>query len=173
MMAQTRLGGIGPLAALFLIACIGIAGCDGSKIERGRSTQPFVQDDGDFGSIAAESLRLIEHVRPIHFIVVPKDFDPRARAGLKRQRKIVMRESLPANQSLPRDYLNMRTFTIEDGQAMFEGDISSDEQDALPKGSVDCGLIFSVRFALVGDDWHSDSYKLTDCTRERVWTPKD
>ena len=60
----------------------------------------------------------------------------------------------------------------EDGVAIFAGEISTDAQDAM-KGNADCGLIFDVRFQIVGNDWHSDSYKLTDCTQERVWWPAD
>jgi hypothetical protein len=153
--------------------CLGVGACDGSKVVRGRSTQAFQLNDGDYYSIAKVALDLIGRVRDVHVIVVPKEIDPKAREALSRQRKVISKDSLSSQTSLPRDYLNLRTFFIDDGQSMFEGDISTDDEDALPKGSVDCGLVFSVRFALVGDDWHSDSYKLTDCTRERVWYPKD
>ena len=129
-------------------------------------------NDDDFFLIAHGAIGIIDHLRSIDRIVVAKDIDPRVRAALAAQRKLVTQETLPPGASLPRNYFHLRSFTIDDGQALFEGDISTDAQDAMPKGSVDCGMIFSVRFALVGDDWHSDSYKLTDCTRERVWYPK-
>ena len=70
--------------------------------------------------------------------------------------------------------LAMRDFSIDDdGIAIFEGEISTDAQDAMRQASADCGMIFAVRFQLVGNDWHSDSYKLTDCTQQRVWWPSD
>lgn len=157
------------IAVAVFSLCVG--SCDGSKIARGRSTEPFQLNDGDYYSIAKVALDLVGRVREIHVIVVPKDIDPKARAALARRRKVISRDAMLSHDSLPRDYLNLRRFFIDDGQSMFEGDISTDDEDALPKGSVDCGLIFSVRFDLAGDDWHSDSYKLTDCTRERVWYP--
>ena len=147
-----------------LAACGGIAR---------RDSQAFKINSGDYAAIAHEALRLLEKTRSISVIVVPVNMDPAARAALKSQRKIIARESLAAH-ALPRDYLAMRRFEIdEDGVAIFEGEISTDAQDAMPAGSADCGLIFAVRYELVGDDWHSDSYKLTDCTQERVWYPKD
>ncbi len=156
---------VAAVIAMMLAACGGIAR---------RDSQAFKISSGDYAAIAHEALRLLERTRSIDIIVVPATMDPAARAGLKSQRKIVTRESLPAHALLPRDYLNMRRFEIDDdGVAIFEGEISTDAEDALPAGSVDCGLIFAVRYELVGDDWHSDSYKLTDCTQERVWYPKD
>lgn len=138
-----------------------------------RDQKTFLVDSGDYAMIAHEALRLLERTRTIDVIAVPASIRPDARAALKAQRKIVARESLPPH-SIPRDMLAMREFTIdEDGIAMFEGEISTDAQDAMPAGSVECGLIFTVRFQLIGNDWHSDSYKLTDCTQERVWYPKN
>ena len=55
----------------------------------------------------------------------------------------------------------------------FKGEISTENQHAPASFDKSCGMIFSVRFALQGDDWSSDSYKVTDCSQERVWTPKD
>jgi hypothetical protein len=156
-------------AILFICAAIMLTSCGGVTT---RENLQFQVDPGDYASIAHEALRLLERTRSIDVIAVPASMNPNARAGLKSQRKIVARESLPPH-SLPRDYLAMRSFVIdEDGIAIFEGEISTDAQDALPAGSVDCGLIFSVRYQLIGNDWHSDSYKLTDCTQERVWYPK-
>jgi hypothetical protein len=157
-----------------LILCVGLltllTSCGGVAT---RENAKFQIDPGDYASIAHEALRLLERTRSIDVIAVPASMNADARAGLKRQRKIVARESLKPH-SLPRNYLGMRSFEIDyDGIAMFEGEISTDAQDALPAGSADCGLIFSVRYQLIGNDWHSDSYKLTDCTQERVWYPKD
>jgi hypothetical protein len=151
-------------AAVILSSCGGLTA---------RDQKSFAIEPGDYAMIAHEALRQLERTRSIDVIAVPAGFNSDARAGLKSQRKIVTRESLPSH-SIPRDMLAMRSFAIdEDGIAIFEGEISTDAQDAMPAGSVSCGLIFAVRFQLVGNDWHSDSYKLTDCTQERVWWPSD
>lgn len=150
--------------AITLVACGNLAP---------RDQHAFLVESGDYAAIAHEALRQLERTRSIDVIAVPARIGPDARAALKSQRKIVSRESLPAH-SIPRDMLAMRDFTIDDdGIAMFEGEISTGAQDAMPAGSVDCGLIFTVRFQLIGNDWHSDSYKLTDCTQERVWYSKE
>ena len=136
-----------------------------------REQKKFKVEPGDYAAIAHEVMKQLERTRSIAVIAVPKDMNPDAVAALKAQRKIVPRESLP--KSFPRDTLAMREFSIDDdGVANFEGEISTDAQDAM-KGNVDCGMIFAVRFQIVGDGWHSDSYKLTDCTQQRVWWPSD
>jgi len=158
------------LLRLVTAACLTFAlgACGGLTL---REQKKFKVEPGDYAAIAHEVMKQLEHTRSIAVIAVPKDMNPDAVAALKAQRKIVPRESLP--KSLPRDTLAMRDFSIDDdGVANFEGEISTDAQDAM-KGSVDCGLIFAVRFQIVGDDWHSDSYKLTDCTQQRVWWPSD
>ncbi len=163
-----------PLFALLIcLIASTIAGCDGANVVHGRSTKTFVLEDGDFAMIAHAAIDLIDHQRSIDRIVVANNVDPRVRAAVAAQRKLVSENSLPKGVSIPRNYFHLRSFTIDDGDALFEGDISTDAEDAMPKGSVDCGMIFSVRFSIVGNDWHSDSYKLTDCTKERVWYPKD
>jgi hypothetical protein len=141
----------------------------------GRSSKKFEVEDGDYGLIAGAALKLIERVRPISVIVVDKNTDPRARAALRGRRKVISSESLPHTPGylVPPDYFLLRDFTIEDGQAMFEGEVSTEAQRSDTSINKECGLIFSVRFALQGDDWSSDSYKLTDCSQERVWWPKD
>lgn len=138
-----------------------------------RDQKKFHAEPGDYGIIAHEVLRQLGHTREIKVIAVPENMNADARAALKAERKIVVRESLRGHP-IPRDMLAMREFSIdEDGVATFEGELSTDAQDAMPKGSVDCGMIFDVRFQIVGSDWHSDSYKLTDCTQQRVWWPVD
>ena len=139
-----------------------------------RDQKKFKVDPADYGIIAHEVLHQLSHTRAITTIAVPANMDADARAALKNERTtIVPRESLQGHP-VPRDMLVMRQFTIdEDGIATFEGELSTDAQEAMPKGSVDCGMIFDVRFEVVGNDWHSDSYKLTDCTQQRVWWPVD
>lgn len=166
--------GFKPLRTLMVCAiALSIGACDGANVVDGRSTKTFVLEDGDFAMIAHAAIDLINHQRSIDRIVVANNIDPRVRAAVAAQRKLVSQDSLPKGVSMPRNYFHLRSFTIEDGEAVFEGDISTDAEDAMPKNSVDCGMIFSVRFSIVGNDWHSDSYKLTDCTQERVWYPKD
>lgn len=138
-----------------------------------RDQKKFNVDPSDYGMIAHEVLKQLGHRREITVIAVPANINADALAALKRERKTVTRESLHGG-SIPRDMLALRDFSIdEDGIATFEGELSTDAQDAMPKGSVDCGMIFNVRFQLIGNDWHSDSYKLTDCTQQRVWWPAD
>ena len=135
-----------------------------------RDQKKFMVDPADYGIIAHEVLKQLGRTREISVIAVPQNMNADARAALKSQRKIVPLESL---HSIPRDTLAMRDFSIdEDGIANFEGEISTDAQDAM-KEKPDCGMIFAVRFQLIGNDWHSDSYKLTDCTQQRVWWPVD
>jgi hypothetical protein len=137
-----------------------------------RDQKKFKVQSEDYFMIAHEVMKQLERTRGISVIAVPNDMNPDAVAALKAQRKVVPRESLPAT-SFPRDVLALRDFSIdEDGIANFEGEISTDAQDAM-KGKADCGMIFAVRFQLIGSDWHSDSYKLTDCTQQRVWWPVD
>ena len=146
-----------------LIACSNLAPRDQTN---------FKIDPGDYAAIAHEALKQLGRTREIAVIAVPKNMNPDARAALKAQRKIIALESLPVHV-VPRDTLAMHEFTIDDdGIAIFTGEISTDAQDAMTQRP-DCGLIFDVRFQLVGNDWHSDSYKLTDCTQERVWWPSD
>ena len=148
--------------ALALVSCANLTPRDQKK---------FKVDPADYGIIAHEVLKQLSHTREIAVIAVPKDMNPDAREALKREkRRIVPLESL---HSIPRDTLAMRDFSIdEDGIATFEGEISTDAQDAMKEKS-ECGMVFAVRFQLVGNDWHSDSYKLTDCTQQRVWWPVD
>ncbi len=137
-----------------------------------RDQKNFKVQTDDYFMIAHEVMKQLERTRGISVIAVPNDMKPDAVAALKAQRKVVPRAALPA-KSFPRDVLAMRDFTIDDdGIANFEGEISTDAQDAMG-GKADCGMIFAVRFQLVGSDWHSDSYKLTDCTQQRVWWPSD
>lgn len=152
--------------SFLLVACAGVPG---------RSSKQFEVEDGDYGLIAHAALKLIERVRPISVIVVSRNVDPRVREALRGQRKLISRDSLPHTPGyiMPPDYFALISFTIEDGQALFEGEISTDAQRSDTSFDKECGLIFSVRFALQGDDWSSDSYKLTDCSQQRVWTPKD
>jgi hypothetical protein len=152
--------------SFLLVSCAGTPG---------RSSQQFQVEDGDYALIAHAALKLIERVRPISVIVVDRNVDPRVREALRGQRKLVSRDTLPhtAGYIMPPDYFALRSFTIDDGQALFEGEISTEAQRSDSSFDKECGLIFSVRFALQGDDWSSDSYKLTDCSQERVWTPKD
>jgi hypothetical protein len=132
--------------SFLLVACAGVPG---------RGSKQFEVEDGDYGLIAHAALKLIERVRPISVIVVDRNVDPRVREALRRQRKLISRDSLPHTPGyiMPPDYFALISFTIEDGQ---RSDTSFDKE---------CGLIFSVRFALQGDDWSSDSYKLTDCSQ--------
>jgi hypothetical protein len=154
-------------AVVFACTALAVAACSNLTP---RDQKNFKVDPGDYASIAHEALKQLERTRSIAVIAVPKTMNPDARAALKLQRKIVPLESL---HSIPRDTLAMRDFSIdEDGLANFEGEISTDAQDAM-KSKADCGLVFAVRFQIVGNDWHSDSYKLTDCTQERVWWPAD
>lgn len=140
-----------------------------------RDAKPFALQDDDFGLIAGAALKLVERVRPISTIVLEKNVDPRVRSALSGRRKVISRDSLPHTPGylMPPDYFLLHEFTIDDGQAMFEGEVSTEAQQSSTSFNKECGLIFSVRFALQGDDWHSDSYKLTDCAQERVWWPKD
>lgn len=151
---------------LLTVACAGAPG---------RSSKQFQVEDGDYGLIAHAALKLIEHVRPISVIVLDRNVDPRVREALRGQRKLVSRDALPHTPGyiMPPDYFALTSFTIDDGQALFEGEISTDAQRSDTSFDKECGLIFSVRFALQGDGWSSDSYKLTDCSQQRVWTPKD
>ena len=162
-----------PRALMVCAIALVLGACDGANVVHGRSTKTFVLEDGDFAMIAHAAIDLVDHQRSIDRIVVAGNIDPRVRAAVAAQRKLVSEDSLPKNVSIPRNYFHLRSFTIDDGEALFEGDISTDAEDAMPNGIVDCGMIFSVRFFIVGNDWHSDSYKLTDCTKERVWYPKD
>jgi len=158
-----------PRSILFVCMAIALTACSNLTP---RDQKNFKVEPDDYAMIAREALKQLERTRPISVIAVPKNMNADARAGLKAQRKIVTRESLPS-RAIPRDMLAMREFSIdEEGFAVFEGEISTDAQDAM-KGSAECGLIFDVRFQIVGSDWHSDSYKLTDCTQERVWWPSD
>ena len=137
-----------------------------------RYQKNFKVEPGDYYAIAHEALKQLGRTREINVIAVPNTMNADARAALKAQRRIVPLESLMLH-ALPRDTLAMHDFTIDDdGIAIFTGEISTDAQDAL-REKPDCGLIFDVRFQIVGSDWHSDSYKLTDCTQHRVWWPGD
>ena len=163
MQSISRLG-VSACAMLMLVSCGNLTP---------RDQKNFKVDPGDYAMIAHEALKQLGRTREIDVIAVPKSMSADARAALKSQRKIVALESLPP-RAIPRDTLAMHDFSIdEDGIAIFAGEISTDAQDAMRGQKADCGLIFDVRFQLVGNDWHSDSYKLTDCTQQRVWWPVD
>jgi hypothetical protein len=150
-----------------LVACAGSAP---------RSTQKFVATDADFGDIAGASLKFVERTAPVTTIVLPANTDPRARAALKRLRPVISADKVPASElyRLPAGYFVLETFDIDDqGIATFEGQLGPVRNVPEPPATDDCGIRFSIPFALEGNDWSSHTLKKSVCWPKREWWPAD
>lgn len=154
------------------IFCACVAACDGKVYLHDR---PHATDAGDYYQLAEAALKLVERRGPVSVIVVPADLDPRARAALKHQRKVISVADLPKNTgvALPKGYFLLQAFTITEREALFEGELGPVSSGLTAIGIPDCGLTFSVPFYLDGADWYQPSYKILDCSQSRNWVPKD
>ena len=156
------------------IAAAGLlAGC---AVVTSRSAQKFVATDADFGDIAGASLKFVERTAPVTTIVLPANVDPRARAALKRLRPLIRPDQIPASDiyKLPTGYFVVETFDIDaDGVASFEGQLGPVRQVPELPATDDCGIRFSIPFALEGNDWASHTLKKSVCWPKREWWPAD
>jgi hypothetical protein len=152
--------------------CACVAACDGKVYLRDRAFEP---GEGDYYQLAEAALKLVERSGPVNVIVVPASADPRARAALKHQRKVIPATELPKGPgvALPKGYFLLQTFTITEREALFEGKLGPVSTGLTAIGIPDCGLTFSVPFYFDGTDWSQPSYKILDCSQSRNWVPKD
>jgi len=154
-------------AASLLAACVGTTP---------RSTQNFIATESDFADIAAMSLKFVERTAPVSTIVLPANIDPRARAALKRLRPLIAPDKVPASDTykLPAGYFALQTLDIDaEGIATFEGQLGPVRKVPEPPATDDCGIRFSIPFALEGNDWASHTLKKSVCWPKREWWPVD
>lgn len=160
-----RLAGI--VVVVLLAGCVGLTP---------RSAQKFVANDSDFADIAEASLKFVERTAPVTTIVLPTNADPRARAALKRLRPVVSPDKIPVSTTykLPAGYFVLQAFDIDaDGIATFEGQLGPVRSVPEPPATDDCGILFSIPFALEGNDWASHTLKKSVCWPKREWWPVD
>ncbi|WP_347259879.1 hypothetical protein [Rudaea sp.] len=155
------------IAAALLAACAGTTP---------RSAQTFVASESDFADIAAMSLKFVERTAPVTTIVLPANADPRVRAAMKRLRPVIPPDKVPASNTyrLPTGYFVLEAFEIDaDGIATFEGQLGPVRKVPEPPATDDCGIRFSIPFALEGNDWTSHTLKKSVCWPKREWWPVD
>lgn len=160
------------LPALAIAACL-LAACAGTTP---RSAQKFVATESDFSDIAAESLKFVERTTPVTTIVLPANADPRVRAALKRLRPLISADKVPVSDTykLPTGYFVLEVFEIDsEGIATFEGQLGPVRKVPEPPATDDCGIHFSIPFALEGNDWASHTLKKSVCWPKREWWPVD
>ncbi|MBS0583125.1 MAG: hypothetical protein JSS42_08495 [Proteobacteria bacterium] len=150
-----------------------LAACAGTKP---RSAQKFVASESDFADIAAMSLKFVERTAPVSIIVLPANADLRVRAALKRLRPVISPDKVPGSDTykLPAGYFVLEAFEIDaDGIATFEGQLGLVRKVPEPPATDDCGIRFSIPFALEGNDWASHTLKKSVCWPKREWWPVD
>jgi len=160
------------LTVAVLTACL-LAACSATTP---RSALKFVATESDFADIAAMSLKFVERTAPVSTIVLPANADPRVRAALKRLRPLTSPDKVPSSDvyQLPAGYFVLQTFEIDaDGIASFEGQLGPVRKVPEPPATDDCGIRFSIPFALEGNDWASHTLKKSVCWPKREWWPVD
>ena len=158
--------------AVLAAACL-LAACSATTP---RSAQKFIATESDFADIAAMSLKFVERTAPVSTIVLQVNADPRVRAALKRLRPLTSPDKVPSSDvyQLPTGYFVLQTFEIDaDGIASFEGQLGPVRKVPEPPATDDCGIRFSIPFALEGNDWASHTLKKSVCWPKREWWPVD
>ncbi|HEX7917284.1 MAG TPA: hypothetical protein VF497_16160 [Rudaea sp.] len=161
------------LIAAMLVACLLLAAC---SVTTPRSAQKFVATESDYADIAAMSLKFVERTAPVSTIVLPANADPRVRAALKRLRPLITPDKVPASDTykLAPGYFALQTFDIDaEGIATFEGQLGPVRKVPELPATDDCGIRFSIPFALEGNDWASHTLKKSVCWPKREWWPVD